>query len=136
MKFYDVTTWSTIHIMPNISRTKGKKAITFAQLIEHNSGNIFLEESYTKCGAETIPRPFLKNQNRAYLWVNILKFYIFRFDYLASFFSFYKNKKRSGTSLPASFSAWFLKKNISLVIFFYQTESQCLVAFPLWDIGL
>ena len=50
-----------IHILPNILRTKDKKAITFAQLIEHNLGNIFLEESYTKCGAETIPRPFLKS---------------------------------------------------------------------------
>ena len=37
-------------------------------------------------------------------------------------FSFYKaflkNKRRSGTSLPASFSAWFLKKNIFHVIFY------------------
>ena len=29
-----------------------------------------------------------------------------------------KNKKDSGTSLPASFSAWFLRKNISHVIFY------------------
>ena len=37
-------------------------------------------------------------------------------------FSFYKaflkNKRRSGTNLPASFSAWFLKKNIFHVIFY------------------
>ena len=32
--------------------------------------------------------------------------------------AFLKNKKRCGTSLPASFSAWFLKKNISLVILY------------------
>ena len=32
------------------------KAITH-QLIEHNR-NIFLENWYTKCGGETIPRPF------------------------------------------------------------------------------
>ena len=31
--------------------------------------------------------------------------------------AFLKNKKRSGTSLPASFSAWHFKKNSSLVIF-------------------
>ena len=30
------------------------------QLIEFNMGNIFLEKSYTKCGGETIPRPFSK----------------------------------------------------------------------------
>ena len=30
------------------------------QLIEGNMKNIFLERSYTKCGAETIPRAFSK----------------------------------------------------------------------------
>ena len=30
------------------------------QLIEYNMRNIFLEKSYTKCGRETIPRPFSK----------------------------------------------------------------------------
>ena len=30
----------------------------FGQLIECNMRNIFLEKSFTKCGAETSPRPF------------------------------------------------------------------------------
>ena len=30
------------------------------QLIEYNMRNIFHEKSYTKCGRETIPRPFSK----------------------------------------------------------------------------
>ena len=30
----------------------------FGQLIKYNLRNIFLEKLYTKCGAETIPRPF------------------------------------------------------------------------------
>ena len=30
----------------------------FGQLIEYNMTNIFPEKSYTKCGGETIPRPF------------------------------------------------------------------------------
>ena len=34
-------------------------------------------------------------------------------------------KKRFGTSLPASFPAWFLKKNIS----------HCLIVFISWDVG-
>ena len=33
----------------------------FVQLIGCNMRNIFLEKSDTKCGGETIPRPFLKN---------------------------------------------------------------------------
>ena len=32
----------------------------FGQLIEYNVRNIFLEKSYTKCGGETIARPFSK----------------------------------------------------------------------------
>ena len=44
-------------------------------LIEQNMGNIVLEKSYTKCVGETIPRPFLKDQNWACLQKNDLKFY-------------------------------------------------------------
>ena len=32
----------------------------FGQLIEFNIKNLFVEKSYTKCGEETIPRPFPK----------------------------------------------------------------------------
>ena len=31
-----------------------------AQLVEYNLRHIFLEKSYTKCGGETITRPFSK----------------------------------------------------------------------------
>ena len=30
------------------------------QVTEYNMRNIFVEESYTKCGGETIPRPLPK----------------------------------------------------------------------------
>ena len=33
----------------------------FGQLIEYNLRNIFVEKSYTKCGVEQVPDPFLKN---------------------------------------------------------------------------
>ena len=49
-----------IHILPNIWRSKGNQTMKFGQLIEYNMKNIFLEKSYTKCGGETIPRPFSK----------------------------------------------------------------------------
>ena len=35
----------------------------FGQLIEYNMRKIFLEKSYTKCGGETIRRPFSKKTN-------------------------------------------------------------------------
>ena len=47
----------------------------FGQLVEYNMSNFFLKESYTKFGGESIPRPFSKNQNWAYLWVSSLKIY-------------------------------------------------------------
>ena len=47
-----------IHILPNISRTKGNQTMKFGQLIECNMRNIFLEKSYTKCDGETSLRPF------------------------------------------------------------------------------
>ena len=57
----------------------------FPEIPEYNLRSIFLEKSYLKCGGETIARPFSKkNQNLAYLWMNILKFYIFCFHCLPS----------------------------------------------------
>ena len=49
-----------IHILPNISRSKGNQTMKFGQLIEYDMRNIFLEKSYTKCGGGTIPRSFSK----------------------------------------------------------------------------
>ena len=46
------------HILPNISRSKGNQTTKFGQLIEYDMRSIFLEKSFTKCGGETIPRPF------------------------------------------------------------------------------
>ena len=43
-----------IHILLN----KGNQTMKFAQLIEYDTTNIFLEKSYMKCGGEIIPRSF------------------------------------------------------------------------------
>ena len=40
----------TIHILLNISRSKGNQTMKFGQLIEYNVRMIFLEKFYTKCG--------------------------------------------------------------------------------------
>ena len=99
--------------------------------------NIFLEKPYIKCGGETIPRPFSKksklgislDQYSKVLYSffvvcqvedyrNVLELSCKPLAY-TSYKAFLKNKKRSGTNLPASFSAWFLEKNISLAFFRY-----------------
>ena len=74
---------------------------------------IFLEESYTKCAEETIARPFSKKSKLSkFIFVvcqvedyqNILKISCRQLAF-TSYKSFLKNKKRSGTSLPAKLSA-------------------------------
>ena len=60
-KMNDVKDWKqtiTIHILSNISRSRGNQTVKFGQLIEYNMRTIFLEKSYTKCGGEASPRPF------------------------------------------------------------------------------
>ena len=49
-----------IHILSNISRSKGNQTMKFDQLIQYNIGNIFVEKSYKKCAGEIIPRPLSK----------------------------------------------------------------------------
>ena len=140
-----------IHILPNISRTKGNQAKKFDRLIEHNMRNIFLE----KCSWETNPIPITnpKTPNLACLWINNLKFETFCFCCMSKFSTnkknfkrrcwplsftsykaFLKINKRSGTSLPASFSAWFLKKYTSHVIF-YKYVVFYIISFTSWNIG-
>ena len=48
----------TIHILPNILRSKCNQTMKFGQLIKYNMRNVFFEKSYTKCGG--VPGPFLK----------------------------------------------------------------------------
>ena len=50
-----------IHMLTNISRSKGNYAMKFGQWTEYNFGKKFPEKSYTKCGGETIPDSLLKN---------------------------------------------------------------------------
>ena len=47
-----------MHILANISGSKGSQTNKFGQLIECNMSHIFLEKSYTKCSEETSPRTF------------------------------------------------------------------------------
>ena len=50
----------TIHMLPNISRSKGNQTMKSGQLTEYNMRNSFLEKSYTKWGGGASPRPFYK----------------------------------------------------------------------------
>ena len=49
-----------IHILSDISKSKGNQTMKFGQLIDYNIRNIFLENSYKKCSGEISPRRFHK----------------------------------------------------------------------------
>ena len=51
-----------MHIVFNISKNKDNQTMKFGHLLEYGKRHIFLEKFYTKCGKETIPRPFTKNK--------------------------------------------------------------------------
>ena len=45
----------TIHILSNVSRSKGNHTMKFGQLIEYKMRNFFFEKSYKKYGEEANP---------------------------------------------------------------------------------
>ena len=47
----------TIHVLPNISRSKGSQTMKLGQVIEYNKRNIFLQKSFRKRCRETRSRP-------------------------------------------------------------------------------
>ena len=111
--------------------------------------NIFLKNNSQDVVKKLFPDPFLKNQNWAYLLIKSLKFDVVCFYCVtikgyrnmlklrADHFTlkaFSKKWKSSGISLPASFSAWLMKKNVSLPVFYQLTKFYCLGAFTSWDI--
>ena len=67
-----------IHILPNISESKGNQAMKIGQLIEYNMRNIFVEKPYARCVREAIPRPLSKKPKLSISqdqWCKVLKFY-------------------------------------------------------------
>ena len=54
-----------IHILLNISRSKGNQTMKFGQLIECKMKNIFLEKSYTKMMEKRFSDSSIKNFNLA-----------------------------------------------------------------------
>ena len=80
--------------------------------------NIFLQKSYTDCGGETIPRPFSENLKLHISVSIVLTFYtvccfhcqVEGHQNILKLSCIISKTKRSGTSLPASFSVEFLKK--------------------------
>ena len=124
-----------IHMLPYIQRNKDNQTIKFGQLIEYNMRNIFLEKSYTKCGGETSSKTFFYKIRIEHTSGSVVSsftqliFIVWQVEgyrnisklsrrplALTSYKAFFKNKG-SGTSFSASFWAWFMKKNISVIYY-------------------
>ena len=88
--------------------------------------NIFLKKSYTECTKKLFPDSSLQSQSKVLyclflLYVQIEGYWnILKLSYRP--LAFIKTKERSGTSPPASFFVWFLKKNISHTIFWLTDQ--------------
>ena len=57
-----MTSWpgsqtNAMHILPNISQSKGDQTMKFGQWIEYNKRNIFLQKLCGKWGRDTSSRP-------------------------------------------------------------------------------
>ena len=123
-----------IHILPNISQSKGNQTMKFGQLIEYNKRNIFLQKLCGKWGRETSSRPlyFLKKPNMRWKQVvcSLVSIYVGSLQ-LAIQNRLYKtldywsghmlNFNFSGTGLelvsPSNFVYDLFKKNVSHVSF-------------------
>ena len=140
--------------MPNISRSKENPTMRFRQFIEYNMRNIFLKKPYAKWCEETSPRRISKNlqviiplEQLSGILCSLFLLYVQVDEYqnilelrcwplaFTSYKTFLKPRKKSKTSPPTSFSAWFLKENMFHVVFYSLTKFHCLVVLTSWDIG-
>ena len=121
----------TIHVLPNILRSKYDQIMKFGQLMEYNMRNIFLQNSCRRYDREISSRPYfilklymgqkqvISTLFQSSTWTNRknkqYRTLDFRFrDMLNSDFM----KKRSETSFCTTFCVWCFKKNASHVIFY------------------
>ena len=56
-----------MHILPNISQSKGNQTMKFGQFIEYNKINIFLQNLWRKWGRETSTRPLFVCLKKHYM---------------------------------------------------------------------
>ena len=73
-----------MHILPNISRSKGNQTMKLSPVKIITQETFFLKNHTQNVVEKLFPDPVLVYQNWAYLWVNSLKFYTVCFDYMTS----------------------------------------------------
>ena len=99
----------------------------FGQLIEYNTGNIFLQKSCRKWTIFCFLFFIFLVHNKNKLWIN--------FELIQRCAQFWFFSKGSGNRISTTFCVWFFKKNVFYVIFFWRNKFNCLIVFTSRDIG-
>ena len=94
-----------IHILPNISRSKGNQTIKLGQLLERNIRNIFVEKSHRKYGGEISSRTFSgKLKLKIKIFRSIVQSFI-QFVFIISQVRDYRNRLKL-SSRPIAFTSY------------------------------
>ena len=122
--------WQTmaIHILPNISRSKGNQTLKFGQVIEYNR-NIFLPKLRRKWGRKTSSRPLLFFKKALYQVKQVVcslvsitfnspqlakqKIYIYISNFrilIQKYAQFWFFRKGYGNGSSTTFCVWFSRK--------------------------
>ena len=122
-------------VLPSISRSK-RQSDNEVWSVNRLWQTFFLKYHTQNVLEKLFPEAFIKNKNWAYFWISSLKFYTVCFCCMSTWglskcfeikqrttcfyliLGFFKKLKRSSFSLPAFFSLWLFKKNISLAMFY------------------
>ena len=127
----------TIHILPNLSRSRQNQAIKFGQVVEYNNRNIFPQKSCRKWSRETSSRPLFLFKKLYEVKASGLELLVLQLQYISIVLDFEYNKnklyktsllihryaqffcrKGFGNNFSTTFCLWFFMQNISHVIFY------------------
>ena len=130
-KIYDVTDWLTsnynTHLNQYVKKWRQSSNETWSAnriwYEKHFSWKIVHKIWWTKFSKKSKLSISLDQQSKVLYSLSLL------YAKLRTIEIYWSKAVWSGASLPASFSAWFLKKNISLVIFYCLMKFHCFVVF-------
>ena len=112
-----------MYILTNISRNKDNPAIKFGQLIEYNMRNIRIQNHVQN---------MVEKLNRAYLWINNLKFYTVRFYCMPSWglSKYIEIKLQTTCFYLIQIEAWNWSPCLIFYMIFEEKYVSCYILLP------
>ena len=137
-----------IHILPNISRSKGSQAIEFGQFIEYNKRDIFSQTWCEKLGSETTSRLRIIRSKSKWppVWFQYIsialnlaysenKYYKTLHYWLKDILNFAFSEKGLGIGFPSDLVYDFSRKMFLILFSINWPNFLVRVSFISWDIG-